>query len=361
MATEVAYCRLDDVKTALDIAETSRSDTQIMREILASSRSIEGDLKRFFYPLTAVISLDYPDHQYSITWRLWLDEWELTTLTQVTAAGTDITSSVLTRPDNAALHGEPFDHLEINLATSAMFMSGSTYQRAITVSGVFGYTAAEAAGGSLAAAITDTASTTVTVSNSTLVGVGSIIRVDTERLNVTARGMAATGQTITNNPTAANNQNTIGVQDGTQIHPGETIQVDAEQMYVQAVTGNNLTVIRAWNGTTLAAHTATAPVYAPRLLTVERAALGTTAATHASAAPVLVHQVPSLIRDWCVAETVGTLTQVRRGYGTVIKRSTGNSTSPADPVDLSSALPDLRERARARYTRLRTLTAARLI
>jgi hypothetical protein len=361
VATEVAYCRLDEVKTALDVPETSRSDAQILREILASSRSIEGDLKRYFYPLTAVASFDYPDHQFSVPWRLWLDEFELTTLTQVLAAGTDITSSVLARPDNAALHGEPYDHLEINLSTSAMFVSGSTYQRAITVGGVFGYTAAETSGGSLAAAVTDTTSTAATVSDSTLVGVGSIIRVDTERLNVTGRGMAATGQTITNSPAAANNQNTVSVQDGTQIHPGETIQVDAEQMYVQAVTGNNLTVLRAWNGTTVAAHTVGAVVYAPRLLTVERASLGTTAATHASAAPVFVHQVPSLIRDWCVAETVATLTQVRRGYGTVIKRSTGSSASPSDPVDLSSALPDLRDRARARYTRFRTLTAARLI
>jgi hypothetical protein len=359
--TEVMLCTLEDVKSALDIPETARSDAQLIREIQASSRGIEGDVLRFFYPSVSTQYFDWPDHQYAAPWRLWLDQRELTSVTQVLAAGLDITSSVLLRPDDAPLHGQPYTKIELDLSTNAAFNAGSTFQRSIAVTGTYGYTADETAGGQLAAAVTDTTGTTVTVTDSTLVGVGNLLRVDTERMNVTGRAMTSTGQTITTSPSAQTNANTIGVPDGTKFAGGETILVDAEQMRIDAITGNNVTVTRSWNGSVLAAHYAGATVYAPRQLTVERGVLGTTAATHSNTAPVAVHRVPSLIRDWCVAETVATLTQVRRGYGTVIKRSTGSSASPGDPVDLSSALPDLRNRARARYARLRKRTAARLI
>ena len=357
---EVMYCTREDVKSALDVPETGRADAQIDREIQASSRGIEGELHRYFYPLAATQTFDYPDHQYSLPWRLWLDDWELTSFSQVTAAGQDITSSVIARPDGALLRSEPYDHLEINLASSAMFASGSTYQRAISVTGVFGYSADEAPGGSMVTAFADTTGTTGTVSDSSQVGVGSILRIDTERMIITGRAMAATGQTITNSPTAAANQNTIGIQSGTAVNPGETIQVDAEQMYVQSVTGNNLTVIRNWNGTVLAGHTAGAAVYAPRQVTVTRAALGTVAATHAVNAAINVHQVPSLIRDLCVAETLSTLTQARRGYAMPLKRG-GSGNTPGNALELATALTDYRERAMKRYARLRTLTAARFI
>lgn len=358
---DVAYCTLEDVKTALDVPETARSNTQIQREIWASSRGIEGDFLRYFYPSVSTQTFDWPDHQFATPWRLWLDQRELTSITQVLAAGTDITSSVLPRPDDAPLRGEPFTKLEINLASSAAFTSGSTFQRSITVTGVYGYCADETAGGLMVTAFTDLTGTSGTCSDASLIGVGAILRVDQERVIVTGKGLANTGQTLGGTLTAQNNATTVPVQDGTKYTPGETILIDAETMLITDVAGNQLIVTRAWNGSVLAAHTSGAAVYARRLLTVQRGVLGTTPATHTANTPINVHQVPSLIRDLCVAETVATLTQVRRGYGTVIKRSTGGSASPADPVDVSTALIDLRNRARARYARYRTRTPARLI
>ena len=52
----------------------------------------------------------------------------------------------------------------------------------------------------------------------------------------------------------------FGVQDGTQFSPGQTILIDAEQMYITSITGDNLTVVRAINGTTAASHAASATI-----------------------------------------------------------------------------------------------------
>lgn len=356
---EVMYCWREDVKSALDVPETARVNAQIDREIQASSRGIEGDLGRFFYPLVATQTFDYPDHQYTLPWRLWLEEWELTSFTQVLTAGQDITSSVIARPDGALLRGEPYDHLEINLSTSAMFAAGSTYQRAVSVAAVFGYNADEVPGAAMATAFSDTTGTSGTCTDSALVGVGAILRVDTERMIVTGKSMASTGQTITNSPTAQANSNTIGVQNGA-VFDTEVIMIDSEKMLITDITGNNLTVIRNWDGSVLAAHNTGTTVYAPRQLTVTRGALGTTAATHATNATINVHNVPSLVRDLCVAETLSTLTQARRGYAMPLKRG-GSGNAPGSALELAGALTDYRDRARARYRRLRTRTTARFI
>lgn len=46
----------------------------------------------------------------------------------------------------------------------------------------------------------------------------------------------------------------VSVASGAATYVGDTIIIDSEQMYVSAVSGNNLTVIRAVNGTTAATH-----------------------------------------------------------------------------------------------------------
>lgn len=357
--TEVCYASVDDVKSALDVPETARSDAQILREIQGSSRGIEGDVLRYFYPSVSTQTFDWPDHQFTTPWRLWLDARELTGITQVLTAGIDITASVMLRPDDAPLRGAPFTHLEIDLSSNAAFQAGATFQRSISITGTFGYCAADKLVGTISA-FTDTTGTTGTVSDSSQVGVGNLIRVDSERMNVTAKAMTSTGQTITGGTLAnAANATTVPLSSSTAVLPGEVMQVDSEQMYVQTVTGSNATVIRAWNGTVLAQHAGGTTIYAPRQLTVERGVLGTTAATHSANATVNLHLVPPLVRDLCIAETLNTLVQSRRGYTTIVKRTSKGG--PNDPLEMSAALDDLRKRVHARYARLRTRTAERLI
>ena len=53
----------------------------------------------------------------------------------------------------------------------------------------------------------------------------------------------------------------VSVSSGSGTYVGDTIVVDTEQLYVSAVSGNNLTVIRGVNGTTAATHSGGAAYY----------------------------------------------------------------------------------------------------
>lgn len=53
----------------------------------------------------------------------------------------------------------------------------------------------------------------------------------------------------------------VSVASGAGTYSGDTIIIDTEQLYVSAVSGNNLTVIRGVNGTTAATHSAEAAYY----------------------------------------------------------------------------------------------------
>ena len=55
---------------------------------------------------------------------------------------------------------------------------------------------------------------------------------------------------------------TVTVDTGTQFAVGDVVNVDDEQMLVTARAGNNLTVTRAYNSTTAAAHADNAPIAA---------------------------------------------------------------------------------------------------
>jgi hypothetical protein len=98
--------------------------------------------------------------------------------------------------------------------------------------------------------------------------------------------------------------------------------LDAERMRVTDIAGNNLIVDRAWDGSTLAAHTAPT-IYAPRSLTVARGALGTTAAAIAQNAPVYRWNPPGPVHSLAIAEAVTTLLQESSGYA----RTTGVGTT----------------------------------
>lgn len=353
MITTPAYATREDVTGSMDVAATARFDTQIDREIQSSSRGIDKLMRRVFYPQLATRTFDWLDHQYSLSWRLWLDKNELAALpTLVTSGGVDITAGVLARPDT----GPPFTRLEIDLSTNAAFAATSTYQRAVSVTGTFGYSVDETPGGTISA-LSTTAQNTATISDSSLVGVGSMIRVDTERMIVSAKNMADSGQAAQGALTDKNNVVTVPVVDGTRYATNEVIMIDSEKMRIDEITGNNLTVKRAWDGSVLAAHTSGTEIYVARQVTLLRGQLGTTAATHAYDATVNVHAVPSLIRTLCVAETMITLAGERSGYVNVITR--GELTKVGTSI---SGVDNLRQRAIDAYQRkIRTRTAARFL
>jgi hypothetical protein len=310
----VWYATREDVKSALDLKETSRSDAQVDRTIEAASRDVEGLLHRRFYPEVDTRYFDWPD-QYARPWRLWLDQSELIELTAISSGGVTIpTGNVNPEPNRS---GTPFNRVEIQISSDSAFGGGSTTQRDITITGLWGYRNDESPAGSAAAGISNTA-TTLTVHDASAIGVGQLLRIGTERLIVTGRAMTSTSQTLQADLTEKKNAETVTVTDGTAFTAGEVILIDAERMRIVDVAGNNLVVDRAWDGSTLAAHSGST-IYASRRLTVTRGALGTTAAAIAQDAAIYRWDPPGPVRTLVIAEAVTTLLQESSGYA----RTTG--------------------------------------
>lgn len=342
------YTTIEAVRTALDVAETARSDARIAACIESASRSIDGHepggglLHRRFYPERRTQTFDWPDGSYSRSWRLWLGAHELVSAESIIVAGRTLDpAEYFLRPDD----GPPFNRIEINLADDAAFASTSTHQRAISVTGVYaGCETVEAQAATLAVGI-DAAALTVDVSDSSAIGTGSVLRVDNERMIVTRRGMLDTGRDLAGDLTASAADTLVPVGPGAAVTPDEVILIDAERMRVVDVAGNSLVVKRAWDGSVLAAHTVGASVFALRRLTVTRGALGTTADTHAAGATVQLLVYPGLVSELATAEALTMLLQGQSGYA----RTVGSGDNERE--SFARGLRDLRDRAYAAHGR----------
>lgn len=303
------YTTREDVMSAQDIKATAYAARDIDRAIESASRSAESLLHvQTFAPTIGTRYFDYPGPTVASV-RLYLDEHPLISLTTLTSGGTAISASdYLLESVNS---GPPYRRIELNRGTSGYWQGGSTPQRAIAVAGVWGWTDDAETVGTTAEAL-DSSETGVDCAAIPGVGVGSLIRVDTERMIVVEKGWLATADTSVT-LTGQNNAQTLAVTSGAAYTTGEVLLIDAERLRVLDISGNNLTVKRAVDGSTLAAHT-TAPVYAQRTLTVTRAALGSTAATHLTSATVTRWVPPGPLAELTLAYAVNLLLQRQSGY-----------------------------------------------
>jgi len=343
MAT-VFYATREDVKAALDSAETARNNAQVDRAIGSASRAVEALTHRRFYPQSATRYFPWPNTQRARPWRLWLDADEVITVTTLTAGGVVIPAAdYFLEPANA---GPPFTHVEVDLASASAFQAGATHQRAIAITGVFGHSADEEAVGeltaSLAASLTATASAIWTTAR---IGVGDILRIDSERATVTARTMIDSAQNTGNALTASAGDVTVQVTTGSAFTAEQVLLIGSERMLVVDIAGNSLTVKRAWDGTVLAAHTSGADVFTLTGVELDRAQLGTTLAAHSSGATIYRHLVPGLVRDLAIAEAVNQLQQETSAYARVI----GEGENAREGT--GRGLADLRRDTKAAYGR----------
>jgi hypothetical protein len=346
----VFYTTRETVKAALDIKETARSDAQVDRAIESASRMIDGGdqigglLKRRFYPEIDTRYFDWPNAQTSRVWRLWLDQHEIISVTTLSSGGTTIAASdYFLRPD----YGPPYTHLELDLASSATFGGGSTHQRDITITGVFGSSNTEVAAGTTVEAL-DSSETGVDISDSTLIGVGDLIKVDDERMLVTGKVMLDTAVNIDAGDSLTASAADVSITMSTTTAApvvGEVILIGSERMLVVDVASTVLTVKRAWDGSVLATHAGSADIYAPRTLTVTRAYAGTTAASHSTSAAIVRNQPPGMVQALCVAEALNLLGQEQAGYAYTA------GTGQALTTGSRSALQDLRSQAKAAHGR----------
>lgn len=331
------YATREEIKAELDVKETARANARIDRALADATAAVEGLCHRRFYPEQDTRYFDWPGQQYARPWRLWLDDNEVISVTTLASGGTTIVAADYFLEPNRT--GPPYNRIEIDLDSNAAYGGGDTHQRDITVTGLFGYRNDESTAGVTAEALdASEMGVDVDAATSAAVGVGSLLRIDSERVIVTSRAQLDTGQTLGGNLTNQNSVVTVAVQSGAAFAAGESILIDSERMLVEDIAGNNLTVRRAWDGSSIAAHTAGAVIYAPRTLTVERGALGTTAATHLTAASVYRWDPPGPVRQLCVAEALTDLLQGRSGYA----RTAGSGDSEREVS--GRGLHDLRKR-----------------
>jgi hypothetical protein len=363
--TRACYCNRATAMRAVDFKDGIDQNDAADRAIETASTNIDRQLHRVFYPRDTTYWFDWPNQggsgggQYAMPWRLWLDQYDCIVLTAMVTGGVTIPlNQVFLEPVNAITDGRPGEYIELDRSSTAAFGGNSvTPQHSIALTGTWGYTAAADTAGTLAAAVTTTGQATVTVSDGSQAGPGDLLILGYgqgaapypaaagyagalapytgERVLVTAAAAADTGLAIsTGIETASASDQALTTSGSGTLNVGEVLTVDSEQMLIEMIVGSVTTVRRAWNGTTLATHSASAEIYAQRLLTVARGMYGTTAATYSNGAAVYRQRIPSLIRDLAIAETVNQILQEGSGYARMV--GSGADAHPAPGADLAS-------------------------
>jgi hypothetical protein len=212
MNIQNAYATLTQLQAYLPNS-ANITESMAIYALNAASREIDRNTGRLFYPEIKTNYYNTPKNA-----ELWLYDDLLEVLALTNGDGTTMTATTdyLTVPYNAY----PKYKIVLNPETSTYFETSDTtdYMKAIQVNGIYGYhrnySLAWFSGTTLGAAMTDTTSTSVTLTASTNFEEGQIIKVDSEMMLVTDKPAATT-----------------------------------------------LTVVRGWNGSTAATHLISASVY----------------------------------------------------------------------------------------------------
>lgn len=295
------YATREDVAAAPDVKASAYASAQIDADLESASRTAERLLRRKFFPWTGTRYFDFPDQQSTATYRIWLRQYGLISLTSITNGdGTALsTSTVFLEPQD----GPPYESVEADLSASTLFTSGPTWQRAIAFNGLWGWTNDQQPAGVVVTGI-NALTPSVVVSGSSAIGVGSLLTVGSERMRVTDKTLSTTGATLGGDIASSAGVVAVPVSSGSTFVAGEVVTINSESMLVVNVTGNTLTVKRAVQGSVLASHTAGATVYAPRTLTVERGATGTTAASANAQTAITTWIQPGPVKTLTIALAV---------------------------------------------------------
>lgn len=346
------YATREQIKRAAQINGDERNAV-IDRLIAAASRRIEGETGRWFYPKTETRLYRWPRLGPGSAYRLWLDA-DLIAVTTLQAKAQDSSPTTIAAADyflEPNNHATPYTSIEIDLSSTAALESGDTPQRSISVLGRWGYGEDTETAGTVSSGLaTDAAATSMVCSDASLIGAGDHLLIQSEQVFVSDRSFAALASILLDmagNLAADMATVTVTVDATHGIVAGEVIRIDSEQMYIEGVSGNDLTVVRGYNSSVLAAHNNNTAIHINRSLTIVRGVNGTAAATHADATAINRYVVPEDINLWCIAETLAAYQQEQAGWGRMIGAGEG-------ATELSGrSLGDLRKRMVMDYQRLR--------
>ena len=247
------YCTVEDVERALDVKPSHDALGVILDAIRTGSREVDALGRNTYYPEFGTKSFDWPQQRPGQPrWKLDLLGSNLIDLVSLTSGGTVIAiGDLVLKPSRT---GPPYNRIEINTGSGATFTIDGTTQQSIDVVGTWGWDNITAPATTLDGAI-GAADTTLAVANGAAVDIGSTLVVGAERILTTNRAMIDSGVTL--NAALGNSKAdvTIPVATPLSFSVGELLQIDSEQLRVEAVTATTLTCERSVNGVgALAAH-----------------------------------------------------------------------------------------------------------
>ena len=317
------YTTRERFKVAANISG-SQFNPVIDRVIEAASRDVDRWTRRHFLPKTQTRLYRWPQRRPGLANVLWLDQdllsvSTLQTQAQNTSPTTISSADYFLEPNNPEPDGNTrYNRIEIDLSSTAAFESGNTPQRSISVAGSWGWGNTTASAGTVDdSGGISSSDTALIVSDASTIDVGDTLLIDSEQIFVADRAFAARGSILLNmgsNLAATNATVTVTLDGSHGIVAGEIIRLDSEQMYVVSVSTNDLTVIRAWDGSVLAAHNDDVACHVNRTLTIERGLNGTTAASHSDSASITRYLPDADVVRWCLAEALSTYHQEHAGW-----------------------------------------------
>lgn len=217
------YATRKELASRLGIDTGNTTKNSLMDETLESvSRMIEMHTDRWFYPRKEVryYTPKSTGEDRSYRWSVLTDD--LLSLTELATDqnGTNVYGDIWTlntdyalEPANAALGAIPSPYWRLDVLPYARY-TFPAWQRSVRATGNWGYyDVRQAASATLAAAITTTSATSITLSAAPDVTIGHTIWVDSEAMFVTAlAGAVATVQRAQNGTTAATHSNGAAIQ-----------------------------------------------------------------------------------------------------------------------------------------------------
>ena len=343
------YATREAVKRAVRL-NGNENDEAVDRLIESASRDIDNMTHRWFIPKTQTRTYRYPSRAGAGD-VLYLDA-DLISVTTLQTKAQDSSPTTISSSDyflEPANTAPPYTRIEIDDSSTASFESGDTAQRSISIVGSWGYSDDTISVGTVTSGLaSDATATSMVCSNGSQtsgINVGHTLLIESEQLFVSEKTSAALGSILTDGVLTADKSENVTVDSGHGILAGEVILVDSEQMFVRVSGTTALTVERAYNGTTLAAHTNNTAVHIFRTLTVTRGVNGSTAATHANSTAIVAYVAPAPIRALTMAMSVANFVQEAAAYG----RTIGSGEGAAEMT--GRELANLQERISTQYLR----------
>lgn len=343
--SRICYATREQIKRAGNTFGPDQ-DFRVDRVAQSVSRAIETDTRTWFAPRTYGVSFDwtpepvttYP-YQVCLPLPAHLLSLNAFTITPINASVITPTVSDYTLVNKSGLSAPPYTRILLRQTLLPGYsgydpvVEAYAWPYRVAITGVWAHSQRTAAAGTLVGGINDSVGALV-CSDSSLIGVGDPLLIGSEQLLVTDRALVSSTATLgVGGIDAQLSTRAVLVSDGSKVHPGEIVTLDAERLYVESVTLNTLQVVRQYDGSPVAAHIEGAVLYVPRQLSVARAqgqgadgTGGTTAASHGDGAAIAVYVPPEDVRNAVLARCIATIEQEQAGYGRMV--GTGEGARP---------------------------------